>query len=185
MKNISTLTALRMFLLVGLAAAPSLGQTCAQFRNYPTRPIQAPLQTQRQWLPPAQEYRQSNVAPESRSYNNVGENRPNIGANHANGGGVHINPEYFASHYGSDHRFHFGGCDRRLFGGEWYFYWNGGWFGIMGALPEAWGDDFYIGMGSDGNYYLFDSEIPAFAVQLTFVQDIGDDQAGAEENENN
>jgi hypothetical protein len=100
-------------------------------------------------------------------------------------GGVHIDPDYFASHYGPNHGFHFtqGAPTYGLtsFNGEWYFNWNGGNFGVMGLLPGNWGlltDNLYIDVGDDGNYYLYDSQFPGFAVQLTFVQNIGDDQAG-------
>ena len=108
-------------------------------------------------------------------------------------GGVHINPEYFDTHYGRAHTFHFtnyaggpciGDCGLRVFGGEWYFDFNGGWFGIVGPLPGNWAfqtDYLYIDIGDDGNYYLYDAQFPEAAVQLTFVQNIGDDQAGAED----
>jgi hypothetical protein len=108
-------------------------------------------------------------------------------------GGIHINPDYFATHYGRAHGFHFtnyaggpciGDCGFRVFGGEWYFDFNGGWFGIVGQLPGNWAfqaDYLYIDIGDDGNYYLYDAQFPEVAVQLTFVQNIGDDQAGAED----
>jgi hypothetical protein len=156
------------------------------------------------------------VPPENRPYNNVQpESHPNIGVNHPSmtvvrptviapamrramtyntrPGGVHINPEYFATHYGYAHGFHFtnyaggsciGDCGLREFGGEWYFNWNDGWFGIMGQMPGDWAfqtDYLYIGIGDDGNYYLYDAQFPDVAVQLTFVQNPGDDQAGAEQ----
>jgi hypothetical protein len=107
-------------------------------------------------------------------------------------GGVHINPAYFETHYGYAHGFHFtnyaggacvGDCGLKAFGGEWYFNCNGGWFGIMGPMPGNWAfqsDYLYIGIGDDGNYYLYDAQFPDAAVQLTFVQNIGDDQAGAD-----
>jgi hypothetical protein len=110
-------------------------------------------------------------------------------------GGVHINPAYFAAHYGYAHGFHFanyaggaciGDCGLRAFNGEWYFNWNGGWFGIMGQMPGNWGfqtDYLYIDIGDDGNYYLYDAQFPDVAVQLTFVQNIGDDQAGADQDQ--
>jgi hypothetical protein len=108
-------------------------------------------------------------------------------------GGVHIDPNYFANHFGYAHGFHFrnyaggpciGDCGLRVFGGEWYFNGNGAWFGIMGQMPGNWAfqtDYLYIDMGDDGNYYLYDAQFPDVAVQLTFVQNIGDDQAGADQ----
>jgi hypothetical protein len=156
--------------------------------------------------------------PENRRYNNVQpEGRANLGANHANSvvlrpaviapamrhaltyntrpGGIHLNPAYFAAHFGYSHGFHFtnyaggaciGDCGLRKFGEEWYFNANGGWFGIMGQMPGNWGlqtDYLYIDVGDDGNYYLYDAQFPDVAVQLTFVQNIGDDQAGADEDQ--
>jgi hypothetical protein len=143
--------------------------------------------------------------PENRSFNNVQPRntivfRPAVvtpALQHAmtynsRPGGVHIIPEYFATHYGYAHGFHFtnyaggpcvGDCGFSVFGGEWYFNWNGGWFGIMGQLPGNWAyqtDYLYIGIGDDGNYYLYDAQFPDLAVQLTFVQNVGDDQAGAD-----
>jgi hypothetical protein len=157
-------------------------------------------------------------APESHPYNNVQpERRQNLGANHPNTsvlkpavitpvmrhamkyntrpGGIHINPAYFATHYGYAHGFHFanyaggtciGDCGLRAFGGEWYFNWNGGWFGLMGPMPGNWRfqtDYLYIDIGDDGNYYLYDAQFPDVAVQLTFVQNLGDDQAGADQDQ--
>jgi hypothetical protein len=107
-------------------------------------------------------------------------------ANHTRSGGAHINPEYFAAHYGYTHGFHFTDCGRTVFGGELYFNWNGAWFGIMGQLPGNWAfqtDYLYIGIGDDGNYYLFDAQFPNVAVQLAFVQNIGEDQAGADQDD--
>jgi hypothetical protein len=40
-------------------------------------------------------------------------------------------------------------------------------------------------LGDDGNYYLYDASSPDSAVQLTFVQNVGDDQAGADDDEGN
>jgi hypothetical protein len=54
-------------------------------------------------------------------------------------GGVHINPDYFATHFGHDHGFHFADCGPRVLGGELYFSFNGGWFGVMGPMPGDWG----------------------------------------------
>jgi hypothetical protein len=152
------------------------------------------------------EYHPPNVPPENRSYSNAQpESRPEAGVNHPNTtvfrptvitpvlsramkyntrpGGIHIDPSYFASHYGRAYGFHFNDpancCVLR--GSEWYFTWNGGWFGLMGQFPGAWalGTDYlYIDQGDDGNYYLYDAQFPDVAVQLTFVQNIGDDQAG-------
>jgi hypothetical protein len=109
--------------------------------------------------------------------------------------GVHIQPEYFASHFGRTHGFHFDGwgpgcptCGFMQFNGEWYFNWNGGNFGLMGQTPANWAlatDYLYVDMGDDGNYYLYDAQDPNVAVQLTFVQNLGDDQAGAEQDGSN
>jgi hypothetical protein len=38
-------------------------------------------------------------------------------------------------------------------------------------------------MGDDGNYYLYDAQFPNVAVQLTFVQNVGEDQAGADQDD--
>jgi hypothetical protein len=158
-----------------------------------------------------------NVAPENHPYNNVQPKAPNLGANHRTAsvarptvisaamrramtyntrpGGMHINPDYFASHYGPTHGFHFpnysggacvGDCGLRQFNGEWYFSWNGGVFGLMGPMPGNWGfqtDYLYIDIGDDGNYYLYDAQFPDLAVQLTFVPTVGADQVGADEDE--
>jgi hypothetical protein len=107
--------------------------------------------------------------------------------------GVHITPEYFAGHFGRDHGFHFNGwgpgcptCGFTLFNGEWYFNWNGANFGLMSQVPGNWGlatDYLYIDIGDDGNYYLYDAQFPDLAVQLTFVQNLGDDQAGADQDQ--
>jgi hypothetical protein len=114
----------------------------------------------------------NNAKPENRMRNAVTYNsRP---------GGVHINPDYFASHYGNAHAFHFSDDPFRQIDGELYFNFNGGWFGVMGPVPGNWGlqaDYFYIGIGGDGNYYLYDAQFPDMAIQLTFVQNPGDDQA--------
>ena len=96
-------------------------------------------------------------------------------------GGMHIHPDYFATHFGHDHGFHFADCGPRVVGGELYFSFNGGWFGVMGPVPGNWGfqtDYLYIGIGDDGNYYLYDAQFPDVSVQLTFVQSPGDDQSG-------
>jgi hypothetical protein len=53
-------------------------------------------------------------------------------------------------------------------------------------MPGNWSfqtDYLYIGLGEDGNYYLYDAQFPDLAVQLTFVQNIGDDQAGADQDQ--
>jgi hypothetical protein len=152
--------------------------------------------------------------PANRSFNVPPENRANFGESHPNVtvvrpavvtpamahamtyntrlGGVRINPDYFATHYGSAHGFHFaryaggvcvGDCGLRLVGAEWYVDFDGGWFGIMGQMPN-WGfqtDYLYIDIGEDGNYYLYDAQFPGVAIQLTFVQNIGDDQAGTDQ----
>jgi hypothetical protein len=102
-------------------------------------------------------------------------------AHNSRPGGVHINPDYFASHYGNAHAFRFSDDPFRQVGGELYFNFNGGWFGVTGPVPGNWAlqaDYFYIGLGGDGNYYLYDAQFPDVAVQLTFVQNPGDDQTG-------
>jgi hypothetical protein len=124
------------------------------------------------------EHRARNITPEARvqharSYNS----RP---------GGVHINPDYFASHYGYANGFHFSADPFREYGGELYFNFNGGWFGVIRPVPGNWAlqaESFYIGMGDDGNYYLYNMQYPNVAVQLTFVQNVGDDQAGGDEDQ--
>jgi hypothetical protein len=105
--------------------------------------------------------------------------------------GVHILPDYFAGHFGATHGFHFIGwgpgcptCGFTPFHGEWYFNWNGANFGLMGQIPGNWAlatDYLYVDIGDDGNYYLYDTQFPDLAVQLTFVQNLGDDQAGADQ----
>jgi hypothetical protein len=107
--------------------------------------------------------------------------------------GVHISPDYFAGHFGSAHGFHVNGwgpgcptCGFMQFNGEWYFNWNGANFGVMGQIPGNWGlatDYLYVDIGDDGNYYLYDTQFPDVAVQLTFVQNLGDDQAGADQDQ--
>lgn len=187
--------------------------------NPPPIPRQQPaLTAPRRQTQYSSEYPTHNVPPENRPYNNSStESRSNLGVNHPNttasgptvitpatrhamtyntrSGGIHIDPEYFATHYGYAHGFKFanyaggpciGDCGLRVFGGEWYFTWNGGWFGIMGQMPGNWAfqtDYLYIDVGDDGNYYLYDAQFPDMAVQLTFVQNIGDDQAGADEDQ--
>lgn len=156
------------------------------------------------------------TAPENHPSNSVRpQNRPNLGANHPNTivarpaaltptirhamtynrrpGGVHINPQYFAAHFGYANGFHFtryaggaciGDCGLRQFGSEWYFNTDGVWFGIIGPMPGNWAfqtDSLYIDIGDDGNYYLYDAQFPDVAVQLTFVQNVGDDQAAADD----
>ncbi|HKN15346.1 MAG TPA: hypothetical protein VJX47_00275 [Candidatus Sulfotelmatobacter sp.] len=155
------------------------------------------------------EYHSYNAPPENRSYNNVQpEIRPVQGENHPSAtafrptvvnpvlaramtyntrpGGIHIDRGYFATHYGRAYGFHFNDpancCVLR--GSEWYFTWNGGWFGLMSPFPGQWAvgaDYLYIDQGDDGNYYLYDAQFPDLAIQLTFVQNVGDDQADAEQ----
>jgi hypothetical protein len=160
------------------------------------------------------QYNQQNFQSEERSYGNgQSEQRSALGANHPNAtvsrpavmssvmrhamtyntrpNGVHIQPEYFASHFGSQHGFHFTGwgpncptCGFTVLNGEWYFNWNGANFGVMGVIPGNWalGSDYlYVDVGDDGNYYLYDAQNPDLAIQLTFVQNLGDDQAGADD----
>jgi hypothetical protein len=119
-----------------------------------------------------------NFTPETRMQRVRGSNnRP---------GGVHIDPNYFATHYGYTHVFHFAADPFREFGGELYFNFNGGWFGVIGPVPGNWvlqAESFYIGIGDDGNYYLYDMQLPNMAVQLTFVQNVGDDQTGTDEDQ--
>lgn len=100
-------------------------------------------------------------------------------------GGVHIRQEYFVTHYGREHGFHLE-AGFRLYGGEYYFNWNGGWFGVMGTVPDYWAlhrDYLYIDVGDDGNYYLYNAQDPDFAVQLTFVQNVGDDQVDTDQDQ--
>jgi hypothetical protein len=99
---------------------------------------------------------------------------------------VRINPDYFASHYGREHGFHFNGwgpgcptCGFTLVNSRWYFNWNGGYFHVLNPFPSSWAlasDYLYIDIGDDGNYYLYDAQFPGVAVQLTFVQNPADDQ---------
>jgi len=97
--------------------------------------------------------------------------------------GLHITPEYFAANFGVSHPVHFPSTGSPYFvpyRGEWYCQVNGAYFGVMGPLPNAWNtaiDNLYIDIGDDGNYYLYDSAQPDFAIQLTYVQRMGDDQA--------
>jgi hypothetical protein len=97
--------------------------------------------------------------------------------------GVHVSPEYFATNFGMNHQFHFPSAGPPyfvLYQGEWYCQVNGTTFGVMGALPAAWNvamENLYIDIGDDGNYYLYDTNQPNIAIQLTFVQAKGDDQA--------
>jgi len=166
-----------IFLLFALAAVPSFAQTCgrncSRQQAQPERHVQFE-QRHREREPEERPERHSHNVPSARTYNS----RP---------GGVHINPGYFAAHYGHAHGFHCSSnCDLRAFGGERYFNVNGGWFGIIGQIPGNWAfqtDYLYIGIGDDGNYYLYDAQFPDVAVQLTFVQNIGDDQAGADEDQ--
>ena len=108
---------------------------------------------------------------------------------------AHIPLEYFASHFGPTHGFHFDGwgpgcptCGFTQVNGEWYFNWNGGNFGMIGQTPASWAlatDYLYVDIGDDGNYYLHDAQYPDVAVQLTFVQNLGDDQKGEEQDGSN
>jgi hypothetical protein len=150
-----------------------------------------------------------NASAENRSYNNVQpDSRAGLGVNHPNTtvfrptaitpalrramtyntlpGGIRINPSYFATHYGRAYGFRFNNpancCVVR--GNEWYFTMNGAWFGLMGQFPGDWDlgiDYLYIDLGDDGNYYLYDAKFPDVAIQLTFMQNIGDDQPGDQE----
>jgi len=193
-----------IFLLFALAAVPSFAQICGH--NCSRKPAEPERRFQFEQRRPVPEFQQRRREPEPenrpayRQHNNVRPDSTNV-IRHAmtyntRPGGVHINPEYFASHYGRSHGFHFnnyaggpciGDCGLTVFRGEWYFNWNGGWFGIMGQMPENWGfqtDYLYIDIGDDGNYYLYDAQFPDLSVQLTFVENIGDDQAGAGEDQN-
>jgi hypothetical protein len=209
-----------IFLLFALAAVPSFAQICGhncprrqaeperQVRFEERRPEPEFEQRHREPEPEREdrpEYRPHEQQPENRSFNNVQPRSTNVVrpavvtpalsramTYNTRPGGIHIEPGYFAEHYGYAHGFHFtnygggpciGNCGLIVFGEEWYFNWNGGWFGIMGQLPGNWAlqsDYLYIGIGDDGNYYLYDAQFPDLAVQLTFVQNIGDDQAGAD-----
>jgi hypothetical protein len=126
--------------------------------------------------------------PENRSVRPNNNFQPERRASGERPRGVRIDPGYFAAHYGRAHGFHFnnyaggpciGNCGFTIVGSEWYFSWNGGWFGITTQLPGNWAfqtDYLYIDMADDGNYYLYDAQFPGMAVQLTFVQNVGDDQ---------
>jgi hypothetical protein len=95
---------------------------------------------------------------------------------------LRIRSDYFAANYGVNHPFHFlssGPPYVVRYGDEWYWQVNGAYFGLMGPLPGTWNaalDDLYIDLGEDGNYYLYDRAQPDLAIQLTFVQAVGDDQ---------
>jgi hypothetical protein len=119
---------------------------------------------------------------------NVTPTARHAGTYNSRPGGIHIRTEYFAAHYGRQHLFHFNDRVRMVFGGESYLNFDGAWFGIVGQVPGDWAfqsDNLYIGLGDDGNYYLYDASSPDSAVQLTFVQNVGDDQAGADDDEGN
>jgi len=196
-------------------ASPQFSRTQIQMPRYTPPPAPRPQYTPPAPRPAPQaapQRRPDPVPSERHVYNNAQpESHPNPGVNSPNTavfrptvvtpaprraatyntrpGGIHINPGYFATHYGHAHGFHFtsyaggpciGDCGLRVFGGEWYFNCNGGWFGIIGQMPGNWAfqtDYLYIDIGDDGNYYLYDAQFPDMAVQLTFVQNIGDDQA--------
>jgi hypothetical protein len=123
------------------------------------------------------------------------ENHRNARTYNTRPGGIHVRTDYFAANYGREHGFHFaryaggpciGDCGFVVFGGEWYFNLNGGWFGVIDPLPGNWAfqtDYLYIDVGDDGNYYLYDAAFPDVAVQLTFVQNVGDDQACADDSD--
>jgi hypothetical protein len=185
----------------------------------PEPEIREPQAEQRRPEPETrQEYTPRDAQPENRPNNSFQpENRPNPGLPHPNvnvvrpqvvtpalrhamtyntrPNGAHILPEYFASHFGSAHGFHFNGwgpgcpnCGFMQFSGEWYFNWNGANFGLMSQIPGNWElatDNLYVDIGDDGNYYLYDAQFPDVAVQLTFVQNLGDDQAGADQDQGN
>ncbi len=191
-----------IFLLFVLAAVPSFAQICGH--NCTIRLAQPERRIQFDQRRPEPQQRRYESEPENspayRRHNNV-QPDSTTAIRHARTyntrpGGVHINPDYFATHYGRAHGFHFdkyaggpcvGDCGLRVFRGEAYFTVNGGWFGIVGPMPDNWGfqtDYLYIDIGDDGNYYLYDAQFPGVAVQLTFVDNVGDDQAGAEDDQN-
>jgi hypothetical protein len=193
-----------LFFLFALAAVPSFAQTCGH--NCPRRQAEPEIrmQSQQRRQEPEFEPRRREPEPEERperrrNNNNVQPGSANV-IRHARNyntrpGGVHITPDYFAAHFGRSHGFHFdkyaggpciGDCGLRVFRGEAYFTVNGGWFGIVGPMPGNWGfqtDYLYIDIGDDGNYYLYDAQFPGVAVQLTFVQNVGDDQVGDDEDQ--
>lgn len=205
-----------IFFLFTVVAVPSFAQTCGQNRNCTNRqkePERRVQPEQRRREPDAErrsresepedrpEYNRRDASPENRSYNDARpESHPTVMTPAMNRamtyntrpGGIRINPQYFATHYGHANGFHFlryaggaciGDCGLRLVGNEWYFDFNGGWFGVIGQFPGNWAlqtDYLYIDIGDDGNYYLYDAQFPGVAIQLTFVQNIGDDQAGVE-----
>jgi len=47
-----------------------------------------------------------------------------------------------------------------------YFNFNGGWFGMTSPIPGNWTirDFLYVGMGQDGNYYLYNPQFPDVSV---------------------
>jgi hypothetical protein len=70
--------------------------------------------------------------------------------------------------------------------GERYFGWNGATFGVITPIPAYWalGTDYlYVDIGDDGNYYLYDTQFPGLAVQVTFVQNPGEDQDQGDESD--
>lgn len=153
-----------------------------------------PQREQQRYEPETRQF--NNSRSESRSDSSV--ERSNVmvaGSRHITNcntrpGGVHITPKYFAGHFGRGHGFHFDGwtagcptCPFRLFNGEYYFSLSGANFGVISPIPGNWvlaTDYLYVDIGDDGNYYLYDAQFPDVAVQLTFVQNLGDDQAGAD-----
>lgn len=148
------------------------------------------------------------VQSENRQYASVRPESASLGANHSNvtisrppvitaavrhamsynsrPNGVHIRPDYFASHYGRANVFHLSYGGLIAFRGEFYFNFNGGSFGMIGSVPATWAlavDYLYIDLGDDGNYYLYDAQNPDVAVQITFVQNLGDDQTGSDQDQ--
>ncbi len=182
--------------------------------NFPTyTPPPAPRPAPRPQPEPVNrpEVHTYNPPPQNPLYNNPPQNQPAPAVNHPNTtvfrpavttpalrramtyntrpGSIRINPNYFATHYGRAYGFHFNNpancCILR--GNEWYFTWNGGWFGLLAPFPGGWAigaDYLYIDQGEDGNYYLYDAQFPDMAIQLTFVQNLGDDQAGDDQTGN-
>lgn len=148
----------------------------------------------------------NNFQPESRPDSGLGHSNANVvrpqvvtpALRHAmtyntRPNGIHISPDYFTGHFGLAHTFHFNGwgpdcptCGFTQFNGESYFNVNGANFGLMSPIPGNWflaTDYLYVDIGDDGNYYLYDAVFPDLAVQLTFVQNLGDDQAGADQDQ--
>lgn len=163
----------------------------AQQRWNTPRQSYTPPPAPRQFERPEPQREQQRYEPETRQYNNFrSDSRSDSGLGRSNVNVSRprrtINPDYFAGHFGRGQEFHFNGwgpgcptCGFTVFNGERYFNFNGATFGVTTPIPGYWalGSDYlYVDTGDDGNYYLYDTQFPGAAVQLTFVQNLGDDQ---------